>query len=286
VPVYTTNIPMGFKGQASNHVAEASLNFPPTNATYLLLVLDPDNLITTETNKANNTLALRNTFRHVVLVMMENRSFDHFLGWLPGANGRQVGLTYSNASGKAFSTWPLAPHFQGCGCPLPDQSFGATNEFNKGACDGWLRANTNGTFTIGYYVQADLSFLGQVAPKWTVCDNYFSALMAETQPNRIYQHAAQTDALTNRTGSDTLQHPVTLPTIWDRLSQSNVNARYYYSGATRAGSVLSLWGAFFNPYSGISFGVDQFYQDCASGSLPAVSYVDPNLTIIDLRARA
>src|SRR6185436_13883285 len=31
---------------------------------------------------------------HVVLVMMENRSFDHFLGWLPGANGRQAGLTY------------------------------------------------------------------------------------------------------------------------------------------------------------------------------------------------
>src|SRR6267143_1895776 len=31
---------------------------------------------------------------HVVLVMMENRSFDHFLGWLPGANGRQAGLRY------------------------------------------------------------------------------------------------------------------------------------------------------------------------------------------------
>src|SRR5689334_6762681 len=52
---------------------------------------------------------------HVVVVMMENRSFDHFLGWLPGANGRQAGLTYYDSSGAAHTTHPLAPDFQGCG---------------------------------------------------------------------------------------------------------------------------------------------------------------------------
>src|SRR5262245_54915989 len=36
---------------------------------------------------------------HVVLVMMENRSFDHFLGWLPGADGRQMGLSYPDRAG-------------------------------------------------------------------------------------------------------------------------------------------------------------------------------------------
>jgi hypothetical protein len=46
--------------------------------------------------------------------MMENRSFDHVLGWLPGANGRQKGLTYPDKHGVGQATWPLAPDFQGC----------------------------------------------------------------------------------------------------------------------------------------------------------------------------
>src|SRR3954464_16102038 len=36
---------------------------------------------------------------HIVVVMMENRSFDHFLGWLPGADGRQAGLTFTDQAG-------------------------------------------------------------------------------------------------------------------------------------------------------------------------------------------
>jgi len=50
----------------------------------------------------------------VVVLMMENRSFDHLLGWLPGANGRQQGLSYVDKDGVAHETWPLAPDFQGC----------------------------------------------------------------------------------------------------------------------------------------------------------------------------
>src|SRR5256886_13785866 len=58
---------------------------------------------------------------HVVLVMMENRSFDHFLGWLPQADGRQAGLTYFDASGTGHATYPLAPDYQGCGHQDPDR---------------------------------------------------------------------------------------------------------------------------------------------------------------------
>jgi len=53
-------------------------------------------------------------FDTVVVLMMENRSFDHLLGWLPGANGRQQGLSYVDKDGVAHETWPLAPDFQGC----------------------------------------------------------------------------------------------------------------------------------------------------------------------------
>src|SRR5258707_672719 len=81
---------------------------------------------------------------HVVVVMMENRSFDHLLGWLPGAEGKQAGLTYTDAAGVPHPTRPLAPDFQGCAFSDPDHSYdGARVEWNNGACDGWLRAGAN-----------------------------------------------------------------------------------------------------------------------------------------------
>src|SRR5687768_8802887 len=52
---------------------------------------------------------------HIVLVTMENRSFDHFLGWLPNADGRQEGLSYLDRTGVPYMTHRLAPDFQGCG---------------------------------------------------------------------------------------------------------------------------------------------------------------------------
>src|ERR1051325_3165360 len=133
---------------------------------------------------------------HIVVGMMENRSFDHLLGWLPGADGKQAGLSYTDTNGVAHSTYPLAPDFQGCGHPDPDHDYaGGRVEYDNGACDGWLRAGQNDIFSIGYYQQPDLSFLGVAATNWTVCDNYFASIMAGTYPNRLYQHAAQTDRL-------------------------------------------------------------------------------------------
>src|SRR5437763_13604754 len=75
---------------------------------------------------------------HVVVVMMENRSFDHLLGWPPGADGRQGGLTHFHRAGLPPDTAPLAPDFQGCGHPDPAHpSDGARIEYAGGACHGW-----------------------------------------------------------------------------------------------------------------------------------------------------
>src|SRR5215469_12072801 len=51
---------------------------------------------------------------HVVILMMENRSFDHFLSWLPGADGRHD-LVFQSTDGNFYPNYPLAPDFQGCG---------------------------------------------------------------------------------------------------------------------------------------------------------------------------
>src|SRR5882762_2168896 len=78
---------------------------------------------------------------HVVVVMMENRSFDHLLGWLPGADGKQAGLTYADKDGNPHSTYPLAPDYTGCGHNDPEHNYdGDRVAYNGGAMDGFLRA--------------------------------------------------------------------------------------------------------------------------------------------------
>jgi phospholipase C len=203
---------------------------------------------------------------HVVVVMMENRSFDHLLGWLPGADGRQPGLSYLDQSGVAHSTFPLAPDFQGCSYADPDHSYnGARVEWDNGACDGWLRAND--LWSVGYYQQADLPFLGKAAPAFTACDRFFASIMGPTFPNRFYSLSAVTDRLQN----DAV--PVHLPTIFDRFAAKRIPAAYYY------GNFPFL--VLYQRYQKISFRYATFFGQCKTGRLPAFSYIDPNYTFTD-----
>jgi phospholipase C len=200
---------------------------------------------------------------HIVVVMMENRSFDHYLGWLPGADGRQAGLTYTDANGVAHDTHHLTTP-SGCGFNDPDHSYeGGRTEFNNGACDGWLRAGSNDELSIGYFQAADLGFYGRAAREWTVCDRYFAAMMAPTFPNRFFLHSATTDRTTT-----SVDQIATMPAIWDRLADKGVDGRYYYSDVP----ITALWGT---KYLGISHQITEFYLAAATGTLPPVSYVDP-----------
>src|SRR5260370_28018396 len=79
---------------------------------------------------------------HVVVLMMENRSFDHFLSWLPGADGRHD-MTYLSTDGNVYPNYPLAPDFQGCGYSDPDHSWeGFLIQQNFGKMDGFLQRPT------------------------------------------------------------------------------------------------------------------------------------------------
>jgi phospholipase C len=250
--------------------------------------------------------------RHIVILMMENRSFDHFLGWLPGADGRHDLRFVSAADGNTYPNYPLAPDFQGCGYSDPDHSWeGWLVEHNFGRMDGFLQrptspANNPGvtlaaanTFPIGYYTNLnpygmpkalpDLPVIGALAGRYTTLDRYFCAFAGETFPNRFYQHAGQTDRDHNSEVASTL------PTIWDQLSpipnsQGIPTGGYYY----RDSPFLALWAspaiepgatfkyqAFFHAFSdgdastaALSAGTS-FVAACENGTLPNVCYIDP-----------
>jgi len=250
--------------------------------------------------------------RHVVILMMENRSFDHFLGWVPGADGRHDLTFVSAVDGNTYPNYPLAPDFQGCGYSDPDHSWeGWLVQYNHGKLDGFLQRPTTppdnpgvkraaaNTFPIGYYTNfhpdgtrkalPDLPVMGALAEHYTTLDRYFCAFAGETYPNRFYQHAGQTDRDHN-SGA-----PARVPTIWDQLSpipnsQGIPTGGYYY----RDVPFLALWAkpkieagatfkyqAFFHPFSdadastaALSHGTS-FIEACRTGTLPNVCYIDP-----------
>ncbi|HEY3753108.1 MAG TPA: alkaline phosphatase family protein [Pseudonocardiaceae bacterium] len=240
---------------------------------------------------------------HVVVLMMENRSFDHFLGWLPGADGRH-NLDFLSSDGNVYPNYPLAPDFQGCGYSDPDHSWeGFLVQHNFGRMDGFLRRPTSpadnagvtlaraNTFPIGYYTNLDqhgrhkpvpdLPVIGALAEHYTVLDRYFCSFAGETFPNRFYQHAARTDRDHNSTVLSTM------PTIWDQLSpipntQGIPTGGYFF----RDSPFLALWGTkyfpFWHPFAdgdtdalGIPVTTTSFIDTVAQGNLPNVSFLDP-----------
>ncbi|HEY2653864.1 MAG TPA: alkaline phosphatase family protein [Solirubrobacteraceae bacterium] len=246
---------------------------------------------------------------HVVLVMMENRSFDHMLGWLAGANGR-TDMSFPSVDGSVYPNYPLAPDFQGCGYSDPDHEWEAwLVQHNFGRMDGFLQRPTaldlepgvtaaaSNTFPVGYYTNLnpdgtrkdvpDLPVLGALAENYTVLDQYFCAFAGETYPNRFYQHAARTDRDHN------LNTISTLPTIWDQLSpipntQGIPTGAYFFRNLP----FLALWGTKYFPFwhqfdsgdtdvLGIPIPTTSFLDTVARGELPNVSFVDPNFALTD-----
>ena len=206
---------------------------------------------------------------HIVVVTMENRSFDHFLGWLPNADGKQAGLSFTDSAGVSHATYSLSGDYTGCPHPDPDHSYGGARvEYDGGKMDGFLRAGSNDVFSIGYYGERDIPFYAALARNYTACDRYFAAILGPTFPNRLFLHAAQTDRLDDSTSL------TSLPTIWDRLASAGVSARYYFSNVP----FLALWGV---KYLGISSLYEEFLLAASTGTLPAVSFIDPRYTILD-----
>ena len=211
----------------------------------------------------------------IVLVTMENRSFDHFLGWVPGAEGRPASQQFTDAFGAAQTPFLLSANpsygYQACAFEDPNHSYqGGRTQLASGAMNGWLltpdTSEVRGDLLpIGYYAQSDLNFFSGVASSYLVSDFYFSGVLTSTYPNRIYLHSGATDRL-----DDSIDTSI-LPTIWDRLSAANVGCNYYYHDVP----FTALYGA---KYLGISHLFSDFLSNAAAGTLPPFCMVDPSFT--------
>jgi phospholipase C len=177
---------------------------------------------------------------HIVVMMMENRSFDHFLGWVPGAQAKQQ-ISAPDRAGVMQPSYPmLEGHpspWQGCGSADPNHGYEAGRiHLNGGKLDGWLLTDPTqlgDTLPLGYYRREDLPFYAGCADDWTICDRYHHAIMAGTWPNRFYMHAGDNDF----TDGEGVEKVSQLYTVWDALAEKGLGGRYYYGNLPFVG----LW---------------------------------------------
>lgn len=150
--------------------------------------------------------------QHIVVLMQENRSFDHYFGTLPGVRGfgdRFVVPAAPLAAGQAARTLWLQPNAAGTRAitPFPLDTaaqFGvmrvegtphtwpdAQRAWDHGRMGHWPAAKQD--HAMGYYQRADLPFQFALAEAFTVCDAYHCAMQAGTNPNRLFLWTGHND---------------------------------------------------------------------------------------------
>ena len=277
----------------------------------------PDSL--PDPGRAAGTPAADMPFDHIVVVMMENHSFDNFLGALSLVRPDVVGqfsyttkqpiYTNLDAHGTVVAPWRRTTT-----CQSGAESQGWTtshrsmfwtfddrsdseytsSSYNPASYDwaqpvsqvplrtpamaGFVLAN-GGPDCMGYWTGQELPFTHSMAQAFTIANYWFCSVPAQTYPNRrfLYAGTAFGDISTD---TNTIFVPSNVPpiatpppngTIFDRLSQYGVPWRNYFYDLPNPGIIPTTVEKYPDHFSPLA----AFFADCALGTLPSVSFVDP-----------
>ncbi|MCA9595844.1 MAG: hypothetical protein KC776_21165 [Myxococcales bacterium] len=214
-------------------------------------------------------------FDHVVILMLENRSFDHFLAELPGADVRTSGVN-------------LDSH----GIPIPqavEQQFCADGDVNHewekvhaqwhfGQMDGFVVTNHDSPEPMRYFTRDQLPYFYWLAETFATSERHFSSLLGPTWPNRYFLLAGTSWGRTSTPNEGNWKQieppPLSSLSIFDRLVDKGVSVRLYSDNSVPLtplmlpDSAVTLW-----PHA-----VSEFEADAAAGVLPGVSFVEPMFT--------
>jgi len=224
-------------------------------------------------------------FDHIVVVMMENHSFDNLLGALhrsgqPKAHGLKIngkGIARNsnpNAAGEAVHSFPFTTTAQGSGV---SQSWNATHQqIDGGRMDGFVRS-TESTQPMGYWTEEQLPFAYSFARTFTIANNWFCSAPCQTYPNRRFLMAGTAYGnISTDFESIFSSPPPPNGTIFDRLHAYGIEWKNYFTDLPATGiirSTVEKYPANIRPYA-------EFVLDCKAGTLPAVSFVDPEFGVL------
>jgi len=211
---------------------------------------------------------------HIVVVMMENHSYDNYLGMLGRGDGfeldRRGHPTAANPDdqGNLVRAFPMPST-----CQLeraPGQNWNASHiQYDDGRNDGFVRAS--GPVSMGYWTKDDLPFYYGLARTFPLCDRWFGSCLGQTYPNRRFLLTGTAHGLVSTDVSKILAPSPPNGLILDQLNAHGISWRNYYSDLPQVG----LYRAPIDNDGDKLVKIDQFYADAAAGKLPAVSLVDP-----------
>ena len=226
---------------------------------------------------AEQTLGLRPgfgsklPFDHIIVVMSENRSFDHYFGQLPAAGKLDVDVWPADFSNPDAAGKSVPIHHLTSPCLTEDPPHGWAPmhaQYNSGAMDGFVKSaagKSDGHYVLGYYQESDLPFYYWLAKTSAMSDRHFSSVMGPTWPNRDFLYAGTSNGV-KETGGGILKD---VPTIFDKMTEAGISWGVYSDGMPRQDALgwhLLSPGTHFFP---------EFLDALADGSLPSVSFVDP-----------
>jgi phospholipase C len=215
-------------------------------------------------------------FDHVVVVMMENHSFDCYFGMLGKHHPNVDGYAF-DANGRPTNSNPLdggrvlvTPAPSECQGGV-GQSWNSTHrQIAGGTMEGFAQSSR---MAMAYWSRDDLPFYYSLAKNFTLANRWFCSAPCQTYPNRRFLVAGTAFGLVS-TDVNSLS-PTTPPppngTIFDRLAAHQISWRNYFTDLPATGVVPSV----IEKYPDRLASIAQFHLDCATGSLPAVSFVDP-----------
>jgi phospholipase C len=211
---------------------------------------------------------------HIVVVMMENRSFDHVFGaralrghTVDGLTGRE---TNPGVDGEPVAVHPTddpAIQFD------PPHGWDSSHlQWNDGANDGFVtEAAADGapdpSVVMSYYDAADLPVSWALADNYSLCDRWFASVMGPTWPNRFYLHLGSAYGTTENVSIE-----VPVISIFDRLTDAGITSMYYSSNLP--------FVATYGKKDGVD-AISNFFEAAAAGTLPQFSIVDPILTFFN-----
>jgi phospholipase C len=235
-------------------------------------------------DKPPGTVNEQMPFDHIVVVMMENHSFDNLLGDLGRTRTDVEGLEFDQA-GNAKNSNPddASPPAEVRSFPCPNtaqaknitQSWKATHEqINNGEMDGFVSSEKGASEAMGYYTQGVLPFAYSLANAFTIANQWFCSVPGPTHPNRRFLLAGTAFGGTATSKGELInafEKPPPNGTIFDRLKKYGISWANYFTDIPMTSVIPRIPVEHFNHIHPRS----RFFEACEAGTLPAVSFIDP-----------
>jgi phospholipase C len=210
---------------------------------------------------------------HVVVIMQENRSFDHYLGRMTQFGHAVDGTpaTYTNPDGNGAAVAPKHATTTCIGPDLPHSYDNIHSEWDNGKMDAFYKTagsnnNADGSRALAWYDQTDLPFYYWLYSTFAMSDRFFAAVLGPTWPNRDFLYAGTSDGVKN-----TGERAITVKTLYDQLDAAKIAYAVYADGTPRQDCI-----SWTSTHAGFHATTADYFTAAAAGKLPPVVFIDGN----------